>query len=765
MDELKTSLEYSLTDNKRNSPFEIGKDAETNKEGFQKYFFVDYPDTIERLVDRMSKIINGNSNNTIIFYGASGSGKSTFLNYYAEQTEERNEFHFVNLIEYPASMDYEECIRKVLLTKIYESLNEENNLAASLLYDYIVKQEAVRLFDRKEDNDLVFDYLVANKIEKENAEDYLDYIGIDGDGKFIRGANTNRGLVVLYLMLVLIKHKKMANNGKNVVFVFDNLDEIPTQYIYSHTYELIMSAFSDVQTFCADFLDFDFLGKCTFILSYRSTNAQIIDRCQLEDRQILSSVNVEFRNEYQVTYSRMLSKRIGYYCEKYKKNTLQDNEWRVRELLNSEKDYCTKVIRPLFNYDFRMFVHFFVNHLIDKGIDKLDDNLVVTPGNDQRKKKTDQTGARGVLLYYALESMLRDPSLRLNTYVNHEFVKTPLCNIYRMSFTILSNLGGWALQNDELKNAIKDENSFNDETPRISFYEFAKKVEKWYGKEMFKSAIDGLIGSVAFNFEYPVILVGGLVDDYFKNKDTKHSISGLARYIVDTYTDNESLLANVNVKINPLCVIYCWRVFIHFEYFNLISDKWANPSIDDYKYVPVPLYQITNEHLLKGCLNSVFATVTYILEKAEKHFCEKCKSSGYAKCGNNKTRLEINEVTSQAVGTTPDTCKEPFNQFIEDGFCINNTMYAVRVITSHLNYLDHYKTFIWGKLNDTPDLSFNMQTIVLTQMDKYLTMWKNFRVAENKSLLTKYRTNLTKAKESLEEMKCVSIGVEEDLIK
>lgn len=761
MDEIKTTLEYSLTDNKRKSPFEIGVDADSDETAFKKYFFVDYPDTIDVLIDRLDKAIEGNSNNSVIFYGASGSGKTTFLNYYAEKSEKRNEFHFVNLIEYPADMDYEECIREVLLKKIYEILNATDNNVSELLYDYLVKQEAINFFDKKEDNDIVYDYLVANKIEREDAEYYLDYIGVDENGVFVRGTNTNKGLVVLYLLAELIKHKTKTNNDKNIVFVFDNLDEIPTQYIYVHSYKLIMSAFSEVQKFCYNYLKFDFLGKCTFILSYRSTNAQIVDRCQQEDRQIQSSVSIEFRNEYQVSYSRMLSKRIGYYCDKYKKNTLQDNEWRVRELLNSERDYCTKVIRPLFNYDFRMFVHFFVNHLISRGLKDVDDELIKQPEPDQKKERNKQIGARGVLMFYALDSMLKETSLRLRTYVNHEFENYQRCNVYRMSFTLLSNLGGWALQDDDLINAIKEENSFNDETPRINFLEFAQKVEKWYGKEMFKSVIEGLVGSVAYNFEYPVTLVGGLVDEYFKDKKNAHSTSAFARFIVKTYTENESSLANVYVKINPLCVIYCWRVFIHFEYFNLISNKWDNQSVGDFKYVPVPLFQITNEHVLKGCLNSVFSTVNTILGKADGHFCNKCTETGKSKCDYGKSEKKNNSVSRDEINSSFETCKSTLQDFVSDGFCINKTMYVVRVITSHLNYLDQYKTFIWNKLNENPELSYAMQNIILNQMEKYLDLWGNRRVVENMTLLKKYQNNVKRAKEQLEEMKCEPIVVEE----
>ena len=335
-----------------------------------------------------------------------------------------------------------------------------------------------------------------------------------------------------------------------------------------------------------------------------------------------------------------------------------------------------------------------------------------------------------------------------------------------MSFTLLSNLGGWSFNKDgELVNAIKEETSFNDETPRISFFEFAKKVEIWYGKEMFKSVIEGLIGSVAFNFEYPVTLVGGLADEYFKDMKNVHSTSAFARYIVNTYTENESLLAGVYVKINPLCVLYCWWVFINFEYFNLISNRWSNPSIKDFKYNPVPLFQITNEHMLKGCLNSVFSTVKIILNKAERHFCDKCSESNQSKCKYGKTEKKKDDLTREDVGSSFETCNPTIQEFLNGGFCINKTMYAVRVITSHLNYLDQYKTFIWNKLNDNPELSYAMQTIILNQMEKYLGLWGNRRVVENMTLLKKYHNNVKKAKEQLEEMKCEPIVVEELMAK
>lgn len=753
--DIKTVLEYSPYDNKRISPFENNGDRSKDKEDFKSHFFVEYPDRIDYLKKTLAQYINSESKNTILFYGASGTGKTTFLNYYMEETNNLYTYHYINLIDKPTPMEYEECIRATLLSDIYKDLN--SNIATKQLYHYIVKEECLRLFEKKEDNDIVYNYLVANDIEGADAEDYLCKIGVDQNGKLINGINCNRGLMVLYLILELIKDENNVHNTTKNVFVFDNLDEIPTQYIYTHTYQLILSSFSIVQNFFEKNSNYSFLSNCTFIMSYRSSNAQIVDRTQHDDRLRLSSAKLEFRNEYQVTFSRVINKRISYYINKNQASGSLENEHRIRELLNSESDYCTKVLRPLFNYDLRMFVHFFVLKLFDKGLNNIDYELIKLPEPDKKKQRSQQSGARGIMLFYALKSMMSDTSLRFVTYIRHEFEQESLCNIYRMAFTLLSNFGGWALKDDELVNAIKEENSFNDETPRINFLEFAKRIENWYDKKLFKTVISGLMGYVAYNFEYPIVLVGSLIDEYFKNKNNNQSTSALAQYIENIYDNDASQLANVYVKINPLCVIYSWRVFINFEYYNLISNQWNNERSKDNKYVPVPLFEISNEFMLKSCLNSVFSTVRYVLNKADEHFCKHCISKGKAKCNYKKVGTDAQQ---PEIKPSYDTCSDEYNSFIEDGFCINKTMYATRVITSHLNYLDQYRMFMWEKLGSESEESYIIQSIILEQMEKYLDFWNNRRVWENKRLYYIYRDNVTEAKKLLKTQDYISIEIE-----
>lgn len=755
--DFKAILEYSPYDNKRISPFEVKNDKRLEVDSFNETFFVPYPPATETLERKLCSEIEGTTNN-IIFYGASGSGKTTFLNYFVKKYRNQYDFHFFNLIDEPSPMEYDQCIRSVLLSKLYSLLDDDKNNVAMCLHDRVVVQKSLMPFDRKEDNDMLIEYLGVNYLEKCDAEDVIGGIGLN-EGKI--GPNSNRSLLVLCIIAELLAADNGLSKKNKNVFVFDNLDEIPTQYIVSDTYQLIFSAFSIVQKYCQKYSGYNFLRDTTFILSYRSTNAQIVDRSQHEDRMVLSTENIEFRNEYQVSYTDIFNKRADYYWSKNTDLDEKDGSRLVWKLLNSEKNYCRNVLRPFFNYDFRMLTHFFVLHMLEKGLDGVDEALIKEQTQERKKKKEEQTGARGILLFNAMEAMMKDPSSRIVAYMRHEFEMNSLCNIYRMSFTLLSNMGGWSLQRDaELVNALREENDFNDETPRIGFYDFLKRIEKWYGKDLVKIVIDGLIGSVAYNYEYPIALLGGPVDDFFKDSSTKHTPSGLAKYIEEAYSQNDSVLSNVYVKINPLCVIYAWRVFINFEYFNLISNQWENPSVKDYKYDPIPLFQINNEHVLTGCLNSVFSTVNLVLGNADKHFCEKCPRRGGGKCKYDKDRKQQ---TRTEVESDIETCKENFQSFVQDGFCINGTLYATRVITSHLNYLDKYKTYVWEKFKDDPEKSHEMQSLILKQMDKYIDMWGKRRVVDEDKLLRQYQDKLKTAFAKLEDDKeCYSISISDE---
>ena len=140
--DIKTVLEYSPYDNKRKSPFNNNGDKKRDKEDFKFHFFVDYPDRIDYLKDKLVKVIKSESINTILFYGASGTGKTTFLNHFIEETEDEFNYHYINMIETPTPMEFEECIRETVLSGIYKILEDKKNSTIySMFLRYFVKQK------------------------------------------------------------------------------------------------------------------------------------------------------------------------------------------------------------------------------------------------------------------------------------------------------------------------------------------------------------------------------------------------------------------------------------------------------------------------------------------------------------------------------------------------------------------------------------------------------------------------------------------------
>ena len=722
--DLRTVLEYSPYDNKRITPFDTSS-KEKNKKEFIDNFFVDYSKYTKETLDMsLYKTIKG-IKNTILFYGASGSGKTTYLNYFADTYLNDFVFHFINLIEDPTPTNHERCIKDSILAKLSIILDDKDNGVTENLYRRFVVGDAVMPFERNEDNDLFVDYLVETLQRWKKAEKYLYSIGSLDDEEDHLAANCNEGLLMIYVISELLKSDKNLNGEKKHVFIFDNLDEVPTQYITSHTFNLILSVYSKVQRYCMDYSDYNFLRNCTFILSYRSTNAQLIDEAQHEERVFMATEDIEFGKEYQVQYSDILNRRMEYYWKHEADSIMKDSIINACILFNTEKGFCSNVLRPLFNYDYRMFTTLFILHLFGKDFKNIDKRIIIANSDVTRFDSVEQTGARGVLLFNALESMMSYHSSRFMNYVRHEFEDETICNIYRMAFTLLSNLGGWSIKDMDLQNAIRDENVFNEGIPRITMGKFVKRIEKWYGAELVSTVLEGLVGSVAYNYEYPVVLEGSKVDSYYDYPSNPHTTSGLASYIEKLYNENEGVLSSIYVKINPLCVLYAWRVFINFEYFNLISTKWDCDTIKKSRYKPVPLFQINTEYELRQCLNSVFLTVNYVLSMADRHFCDKCFDLKKSKC---KYKKGWGMMKKADVNSSILTCKESFNDFIEDGFCVQNSLYATRLITSHINYLERYRKYMKTACSENLEKSIIIQRVVIDQMSEYIRLWGERRV-------------------------------------
>ena len=320
-----------------------------------------------------------------------------------------------------------------------------------------------------------------------------------------------------------------------------------------------------------------------------------------------------------------------------------------------------------------MFTHFAISDLLQERSVSIPEPLISL--NDENDC---QQGASGMLLFYSLDGLLGYGMSRFSSYVREEF-SGDTCNIYRMSFTLLSNLSGWSRRGEELMELLKDKDDFNEKTKQVEMTQFLNAIESWYkdddsNNRLIPKVLEGLIGTSANSFECPILLSGNAIDECVSSLGNNFSVESLAAKVVQDYNNNPQKLTSISIQINPLCIVYSARVFIHYEYFNLISPYMMKSKNEEMDYKPTPLFQFVNateEKSIANCLYYTFETAKVIIEKADNHFCRICRIRNNGLCSGN--------------------CKSFIDKFKEDGFSFNNTIHATRIVSAHIHYLDKYR--------------------------------------------------------------------------
>lgn len=723
---INTLLEYTPYDNKCPSPFGL---RVNEKEEAEKFYlnglFVAYPSTCDLLKKELEDCIEDESTHSITFSGASGSGKTTFLKDYFRNNKGKYIYQYINLIDNPATLANEDCIRTSLMNLLGDIFTKD---VARLLYQTYREQ---MLTDDKANYDLSF---LKDKLVR-----FMSFCNIysqtDSNLNFNTEINKFDINITQLLSLFLITNVISHREGRPLVFVFDNLDEIDKQYINTKLNEIVLSSFSIAQGYSERILKYNFVKYVTFIFAFRSENETIFKSTEAGERyKVLHNVSIEFSPEYQVSYDEILEARIQYYEKTIKEMTmeekmsidtketaLKEKYSKIKDIIQSENSYFKRFIAPLYSYDYRMFTHFAMKSSLKKRTVNIHDSL------KQRGKSLDcQQGARGLLLFFALAGMFSDDRSRFSSYSKEEF-SDGTCNIFRMSFTLLSKMCGWSCQKTELLDVLKDESDFNEKTQPVNLLSFMKVIKSWYSESendnIFASKVlDGLIGSTARSYECPITLSGSAINDYINTLGQNFSVSGLSAMVIKAYLEEPSSLATVNIKVNPLCIVYAMRVFIHYEYFNLISTQWnrddINKETEKKEYLPRPLFQFVDvekdRRNIELCLKLTFDTVKRIINIADEHFCNKCL-------------LERQQCEHD--------CNSPIKAFIEEGLCFNNTIHATRVVTAHIRYLEHYRTFLWYHVCNTDEhseIEIQIQKMIINQILDYINFFSNRKIKDDK---------------------------------
>lgn len=683
---------FAPFDNKTEQNYPLEKQSQESPEDyFWNHVFVDYPPLCNVKIKEFENAVRNSSINSVLFYGYSGTGKTTFLHYidrkYKIRYSDLFDSDFVNLIRNPGSTDSISIIVSALDDKIKENLTTEVAENFILFYDRYVESVPSEKanWPSKFLKDIGYDYTYSflnflgkcsYKYSKQNIQYLCDSI------------KTLSEKIALYVICYIIN--RCLKNNKIGIVVFDNLDELDQIHLSQLLDDDLYTAYSKAQSFFECFIpEYGFKAMCTFVKSIRITNNAFRNKSQLDDR------------------SKSTSKEIIFDCladsyEIIKKRNSQ-NDGDILQLIKMEKVFIRNSLSKLYNYDIRALLFSF------------GEDFYKTKSMILRKILVDEDCkviGRGCILFKILQARnnVTDAPFLIDAT---EAIRLKYCDVLRMALTTLANMANVKTNHPSYGNG-KSSN-----LQSVSLLDFTNRLRFWYGESIsVKDLYRKIFVSSYHNYAMPATLSGTTVELFIKDNN-KTDLAEISDYFAEQYLSNRSRLEGVRIIVHPLCEIYANQVFIHYEYFNSLS--LLDDDVDIEKKEPVcSLVECQSMDEAIRCMDRVFLVTSKIIKNADGNFCQKCNSS--SSCKHGKISKE---------------CKSVTKGMYENDLLIKNTLYASRVITSHINYLDAYRKYIW-KIQEMPDnneikakLRPNiLKDIILKYIDKYVRMCNMNNIAD-----------------------------------
>lgn len=706
MNTISDYLEFSPFDNKISGEFlkdipenssEPDKPIDEENEFWDRFFFKYSENQYENTIATLKSAIGESNRHYILFVGPSGSGKTTFLNYLIKNKhlyfDENLAIDMTNLIKIATSAEIKSnLLHEVLDAKILEYLNETvvTEISKNLI-----------MHDKKE---LSWDVKWLTGSEYDDHELFYNFIGYCRNRfsksrvrSFCRSIKDISDKITLYFISFIFN--QCLKEKKPCVFVFDNLDELEQTYLVESLNFDLLTSFSKAQEFFKKIVLIDkypFVSKCTLMVSVRRNFVATVNSCQFIERVEERAATIRFDSGYKQNLFEIFEKRVRMF-QAYQNTIHNDGTWSAKNFnistIEIEKPYIERLCR-LFNLDYRITLSSLADALGEE---------IVTWGNIAAKDSDCRLGIRGFLLFYVLKRRLKNNMSRFSKYVDDELSRYT-CNRNRMYFSLLTNM-----YEDEEGGAKKKRQT---DIVHVSLLEFTNRVKLWYEDVSVKSMYETLFVSGYHNYSLPASLEGDTINNYLREEKYNVSLQSLCNYVAELYTKDKDELSNVEIVVNPLCSEYTRHVFIHYEYFNLLSV--ANERNTELLYGAKSLFQHETKEQIKSCMDKVFEMTQWVVNKADNHVCQICHKG----CDNGKK----------------NDCSGAIKILQDNGFLIqNNILYTSRVITSHINYLDSFRKFLWNKLHEKSRTeNAELQKCVVEVIERYVDLYRKKQV-ENRA--------------------------------
>ena len=709
---------HSITDFFKFTPYDnkitqsIVPNGVSPEDFFWANMYVDFPDDNKSIVKELVSAVESPNMHIVLFIGTSGSGKTTYLHHIDfEQKLYRGDKYasdFFNLIEKPASTNGASILNTNLDAILYRVLDKDTLGNFQVLIDDHVNQF--------EDGEFVWDTTFLKGTDYDYHQVFDNFIcssdyffSKQGVLDFCRTIRHIPEKIALYLIAFALR--ECVSSQKKCVFIFDNMDEISQENLLAFISDDINNAFSKAQSFFDKYCpDYNFKDNCTIVVSIRKTSTSC-NATQLIDRYGNVTKTIHFNHSCRANFPKIIEHRISLYLSQSEISFSEKNRVeKIHALLKNDLRFF-KDLEQLCNYDSRKVLNAMgdVYGMQDSPdcFDYLDDPSL-------------KAGVRGMFLFGIFFNRIFDEISRFRTYVNAD-IRQNGCNVYRMLFTLMSNMAGL------ISNAESQE--------LISLLDFTERIQKLYKHTETRAIYNALFVSGNISHAIPAILSGDIIDQFIIKNQYNANLYMLSEYISDLYISDKHLLNRINILVNPLCGAYAERVFIHYEYFNVLSLVDDKVTEEKLKHPKKSLFLLHKKDELNNCLERVYKKAEEIIKKADDHFCSLCDKK---KClrGQNNWR---------------DNCMEAITNFANGRFLIKDTLYTSRVITSHIRYLDVFRHFQFiSASGEGEQIDKDIDLIIIEYIEKYIHLYDNKAVRDDTigKVMDEIKANVDLAKNS-----------------
>lgn len=687
-------------------------EGELSEDLFHKEYFIE-SSIYKSLNQKMDSFFNSNHQleTNVYLYGYSGTGKSTYLRWYA-----KNHIHSYNIIFFDMA---DVCNGNNSYNDCCDNKNQLDKKSIKLFDHYFYKL-LCRMFSKYS---YAFNKLLPKVFELRltdtNSFSPNFFNRLEG---CINNANTNisttafmnlisscsyRDLLTLLLFFYYSYPTEFSEyfeisvgNKLPLLIIFDNIDHVELEYYNAKFPQVIESTYREV---IADIRNgnikrnnfkFTFNNTIRFIFCLRDANCSIINR-QLADITIPNKV--EFMPP--VEESDIFLKRISI-ARKYNIQLNKEQFDFLKFVLSDE--YTRKSFQPLFNYNMRKMAVFLWE------LAQETDSTYIYEINNLSRTPFTRYGSRGIEYYLIIRHLLKNDFLEKSLFLNDGLkingVPNGYVNPVRILLTNILNKSRYSL---DCFMSTSNINPINHNTPiglDVVFLPFNEIFENEI--ELYFKILANLFLFHKENWCHLVTIFNKQVfsEDDFRNE--KKEMELLAKICNKDNISNEELatykqrLNAIKVQLNPAGFAYIHNVTRHYEFFSVRAHNNK------------PLFCSLGFEVKKNDVEFEF------IENVNKTF------KLTKKCLENLTGFLDAKVVDKFSSSAH--CFRTYNE--GDSFEKQNSgLHSIRIIDTHITYIDTFRLYILDNYEYLSSLNVsNIKTIRKTINRKLLNIIEQY---------------------------------------